>query len=450
MFIAGEVVDEKYLVEGMCNDSGGMGALLFVKDITDDQENQLVLKYCREIAEEPVKRFKREVRLLAEYEGNSKVVQLVDFNVENEPPYFVMRFYEKGDLTNIIDAISDDAEEQERIFVEMIECVSELHARDQYHRDIKPQNFLISDDGIHVSDFGLSMEIDSGTGFTRSTMYWGTPGYIPPEFLRPGGFKNADASGDVFMLGKSFYVLLTKRDPMYLLADDVAPSVFHVIERACSINKEHRYQSLSELKQSLAMAYDVILHRGGGLGETQQLLSAINDKLEQEQKYSSAQVVEFIEKLVLLERSDKIRMCFEVDRRFFAALRQPPVVDHMPEFLGAYQQMVESEDYGWSYAETIAKNMKTLFLGEDVPNKQKATALELAIDAAYRMHRFAAMDTCREMITGVTGEELGIEVASVLLRNKHAFIETIEPSECKSEQIRSAINALQKQSEENV
>ncbi len=450
MYETGAIIDGRYVVEGVCNDSGGMGALLFVRDTNKDHGYQLVMKYCRETAEEQIKRFQREVRLLAEYEGNSKVVQLIDFNVEHEPPYFVMRFYENGDLTNLIEELSGNAEQQEIIFHEMIDCVSELHSRSQFHRDIKPQNFLIGENGIHVSDFGLSMEVDSGTGFTRSSMYWGTPGYIPPEFLTHGGFKNADASGDVFMLGKSFYVLLTKRDPMYLLADGIEAPVFHVIERACAINKGHRYQSLSELRQSLVMAYDVVLHRGGGLGETQQLLSAINDKLEQEQQYSSAQVIEFIEKLALLEHSDKIRMCFEIDRRFFVAVRQPPVVQHMPEFLSVYKEMIESEDYGWSYAETIAGNMKTLFFGEDVPIKQKAVALELAIDAAYRMNRYAAMDTCRAMITGITNEELGNEVASVILRSNHTFIQTIELSECKSEQVRAAINTLNSQSEKNV
>ena len=60
------------------------------------------------------------------------------------------------------------------------------------------------------TNFGLiSTEIGSETGFTRSSAYWGTHGYIPPEFLT-GGFKHADAPGDVFMLGKTFYVLLSQ------------------------------------------------------------------------------------------------------------------------------------------------------------------------------------------------------------------------------------------------
>ena len=446
MFNTSDTINSRYEVQGVCNDSGGMGSLLFVSDTTREFEEQLVLKYCRNISEEQTKRFRREVKLLSEYAGNEKVVQLIDFDLKHDPPYFVMEHYEEGDLTNIIAELCDNPEKQEQIFLEMIDCVSEIHSRDQYHRDIKPQNFLLNNGSVLVSDFGLGMEIESDTGFTRSSRYWGTPGYLPPEFLSHGGFKHADASGDIFMLSKSFYFLLTSRDPVYLVADDIDAPIFHVIERACTINKEHRYQTLAELKQSVVMAYDVILSRGGGLGETRQLISAINDRLEQEKKYKSSEVIEFIEKLSLLGKTDQIKICHEIEKGFYLALRQSPIIDHIPDFLSAYKVMIENEDYGWAYAETIADNMKILFTGEEVLIKQKAIALELAIDAAVRMNRFAAMDTCREMICNISDDFLGMEVASIILSNRHSFIENIEPSECNSEPIRNALNIINQES----
>lgn len=438
----GDLVNGRYKVQGLCNDSGGMGALFYVSDTTGEHAQKLVLKYCRETQDEQIKRFKREVRLLNGYKGNSKVVQLFDFDLGYDPPYFVMKYYEDGDLTNIIDQLNGNLEKQESVFLNMIDCISELHSRDQYHRDIKPQNFLIDGDAVLVSDFGLSMEIESGTGFTKSSMYWGTHGYLPPEFLNHGGFKNADAAGDIFMLGKSFYVLLTNRDPLYLLSDGIESPLFHIIERACSVNKSQRYQSLADLKQNIVMAYDVLLHRSGVFGETQQLLTTINDRLEQDKRYSSKDVIEFIKKLAFLEVDDKIRICFEVERRVYAVLRQSPVVAHLKEFLDVYSEMVDNKEYSWGYAEIIVSNMKVLFSGEDVPNQLKSRALELAINAAYRMHRFAAMDLCVEMIKSITNDALGVEVAAVILRNRDTFIESIEPSECKSEAIRNAINTI--------
>jgi serine/threonine protein kinase len=436
-----DIVDHKYLVEGICSTDGGMGVLLFVQALESPLECRLVLKYCRDEADEQLKRFRREVRLLSTFKGNSKVAQLCDFNVDYDPPYYVMPYYEQGDLSKKIDALSDDLEAQEKTILQMIECLEELHSRNEFHRDIKPQNFLSDDGNIVVSDFGLTTEIGSDTAFTRSSISRGTPGYIPPEFFRHGGFKHADATSDIFMLGKTIYVLLTKREPTYLMGDDVPPPMFHVIERCCTIDKAQRYQDLAELKQAVVAAFDVLLSRGGSLGKAKQQLSAINDRLKQERKYSSTEVGDFVEQLAVLDEADQIRLCFELPNRFFSVMRQ--ITKILPTFLSIYEKLVESKYYSWSYAEIIANNMRKVFHGEEVPNSQKAFALELALLAATYMRRFAAMDTCRAMVTGIADEALGLVVATLITKHKDTFISEIEPSECNSDAVRNALQQLQ-------
>ena len=194
MFDIGEIVDGKYRVDGVCSDTGGMGAILYVTQLVDPPDYPLVLKYCRNPDDEHIKRFRREVRLLSEFSGNSKVVQIEDKNLSADPPYFVMRFYADGDLTKIATELQSSYALQEQHFLKMIDCVQELHARNEFHRDIKPQNFLREGDQLVVSDLGLSTELLSATAFTSSSALWGTHGYIPPEFLQ-GGFKHADAAG---------------------------------------------------------------------------------------------------------------------------------------------------------------------------------------------------------------------------------------------------------------
>lgn len=75
MFQIGEIVDGKYRVAGICSHSGGMGEVPFVAQLADAPAFPLVLKFCRATKDEHVKRFRREVRLLSEFKGNSKVVQ---------------------------------------------------------------------------------------------------------------------------------------------------------------------------------------------------------------------------------------------------------------------------------------------------------------------------------------------------------------------------------------
>ena len=128
------------------------------------------------------------------------------------PEWLRVRMTVKRSVSELImqQIIANDPNAQEYWFTRMIDCVSELHQNDIIHRDIKPQNFLIDGEGLVVSDFGLTTEIGSSTAFTQSSAWWGTHGYIPPEFMA-GGFKNADATGDIFMIGKTIYCLLIRR-----------------------------------------------------------------------------------------------------------------------------------------------------------------------------------------------------------------------------------------------
>lgn len=441
MINVGDVVDKKYRVDGVCSDAGGMGRVLFITSLVQSFPFQLVLKYCKNPSEEETLRFRREVRLLAAYAGNSKVVNVVDFGLDHDPPYFVMQFYPEGDLCRVIHLIQEDLATQEASFLQMIDCLQELHAKGMFHRDIKPQNFLINAGYLVISDFGLSTEIGSNTAFTRSSMHWGTQGFIPPEFLN-GGFKHATAASDIFMLGKTMYVLASNRDPMYPVADGISPQIFFIIERCCKIQPERRYQSLAELRQAIVAAFDVLTGRAGGVGKARQLLLQITSLLENDGKFNPSDVIGFIELFALLNGDDKLKLSFELPPQLFSVLSNTELVTHLSAFLSAYSHMVDGKDYGWSYAETIASNMKEVFYGADSSITDKCSALDLAIRASIYMNRFAAMDTCIEIITHVSDEALGFAVAGVVLSHDEHFLRTIEPSSCRSDSVANAIRQL--------
>jgi len=338
MFRVGDFVDGRFRVDGVCSESGGMGVILHVSPVAAVLPYRVVLKYCRGNDEEQLRRFRREVRLMASYKGNSKVAQIIEYNLDYDPPYYVMKFYAEGDISTLVPALRSSHELQERCFLQMIDCVQELHSRNEYHRDIKPANFLLDGQQIIVSDFGLTTEIGSNTAFTRSSAWWGTHGFIPPEFL-DGGFKHADASGDIFMFGKTFYALLTGRDPTYLERHGVPAPLFHIIDRCCSVSKDSRYRTLADLKQSLAAAYDVLLQRLGGLGKVKQLLSSIGEKFEAGGNYDQREILEFVEQLALVDEAEQVRVCFELPAAFFLVIGQRLSVDSLPTFLRIYERL---------------------------------------------------------------------------------------------------------------
>lgn len=73
--------------------------------------------------------------------------------------------------------------------------------------------------------------------------------------------------------------------------------------------------------------------------------------------------------------------------------------------------------------------------------------MSVAIEAAYRMNRFAAMDTCRDMVRGVRNEELGIAVNDIILQYRDTFISHFEASDFEDESIKDALRQIQQERE---
>ncbi len=435
------VIDNKYLVTGQCSDKGGMGTVVFVEPIDDFYLDRVVLKYCKISDPEILDRFRREVRLLQHFKGDSKVVEVYDTGLDHNPPYFVMKYYEKGDLTQHINLIRSNIDYQEKFFIEMVDCLHTLHQKTVFHRDIKPQNFLVDSDRLVISDLGLGTELGSSTAFTSTSVYGGTEGYIPPEFYH-GGFHHIDATSDIFMLGKSIYYLLTGRNVIYLDRTGIEPQLWSIIDRCCRPRKEERYSSTSELKNALVLAFDILQGRTDGTSKAISLLNQIVDSLNEKNSYNKTKVAEFVNYYTSLNEGDLIEITYKIPSIFFRLLTVTDMSAHISEFLRGYEVMVNAAKYNWPYAETIADNMKLIFDSDLATNQDKELALDLAIRAAVTMNRFAAMDTCTAMIASVRDDELGKLVATLILKNHEHFLIHMDTTLCKNRYVISSLAQL--------
>lgn len=442
MYSIGEGIDGKYKVVDVCSDAGGMGTILHVESIKKEYPHSIVLKYCKETDSESITRFKREVRYLAGFSGNSLIVQILDSNLNDDPPYFVMKFYTEGDLFGLSDKINGNIEFQEEIFNKMLDCVHELHASGFHHRDIKPQNFLVEGKNIVISDLGLAKEIGAGTTFTMSHEYWGTYGYMPPEF-HSGGFKTSTSPSDIFMLGKTFYSLLTGRDPLYISDTGIHPALYHVIQRCCDIKPQHRYSTIADLRQDITLAYDVILERAKGISGARQILSQIDSRLNNEGKYIETEIKDFLGLLAKLPEDERNSIIYDLPDKFYNVLAQDPIDPKLDKFLEQYEIFVKNAVVTWSYAETVAKNMRIIFSKSRNIN-QRVKALEIAIQGAIWANRFAAMDTCHEMIASVSDDDLGVAVSPLIGKFRGSFVVDIEISRCNNDVIVNALRVARK------
>jgi len=441
MFNAGEIVDGKYRVTGLCSSAGGMGTVLFVCPAAAP-DAKMVLKYCTHPDEDTRNRFRREVRVMQQFTGNAYVVPILDANLDHVPPYFVMPYFEHGDLTHQAPLLRQNYEIAEIYFNRMIDCIEQLHSHNVFHRDIKPQNFLVGNGTLVVSDFGLCTQQDSLTAFTRRSVYAGTPGYIPPEFQH-GGFRDADATGDIYMLGITFLSILCGTESLHLAAGQLPDALFVVIERACAPDKARRYQALPALRQSLALAFGVVLGRVIGSSGLRGAQQVIVDRWQSMAAADPAELGQFIEELAMLPAADQHRICIDMPAELFQAMASVPLpVGMLGRFLQIYLSMAEHADYGWSFAEIIANNMDALFCSPMASGADKAEALKAAIIAAERQNRFAAMDTCKVMIASVQDNGLAQRIFEIMLQYPAYFMENIDPLSCRAPAIREAIAVL--------
>ena len=435
----GLIIDGKYKVINVLSTKGGMGTLLVVHAVADIN-SIFALKYCLATDSENLDRFRREVRIMQDFAGNSKVVQVADSNLGHTPPYFVMPVYTDGDLSTLSPQILNDKQSLERYMLAMADCVGELHLAGKHHRDIKPANFLRTQNGIVISDFGLGMDLMSQTGGTRTSQAFGTLGYAPPEFYHSGGFKNATVRSDIFMLGKAFYNFVTGHNPQFIDKSQIEKPLFYLIDRCCKQDPAERYQSVPELKQGIVSAFDIILGRMAPLGQAQAKFAEIVKLLEQRQ-YKTEDIKSFVGLAENLTPEELFSIIAKADEAFYFVLSQ--LQHELKSYLELYHNAILSQQYlSFTYAELVADRMNIVFQTCTDPDL-RARALEIAIIHAVRNNRFAAMSTCSNMITRTPANDPAESAIVAVLQNATAaFVKNIEPTSCQNPVIANQIQRL--------
>ena len=118
------------------------------------------------------------------------------------------------------------------------------------HRDIKPDNIILTDDGtVKLVDFGAMREFRKNA--ERDTVYVGTPGYASPEQF---GFGQTDTRADIYALGMTLKHMITGEIPERGNTDKIINSNRHlakIINKAVEFDPDKRYSSVRELKQDL-------------------------------------------------------------------------------------------------------------------------------------------------------------------------------------------------------
>ncbi len=249
--------------------SGGMADVYIAMDTLLNRE--VAVKILRgELSNDPVAllRFQREAHASCAL-IHPNIVEIYDVGEDNGAHFLVMEYIRGKTLKQLIHlrgALSVD--EAIAIMKQLISATHEAHKRGIIHRDIKPQNVLVKDDGtIKMVDFGIALAHDA-LQLTQNDSVMGSVHYLAPELAKG---EQASYQSDIYALGIVFYELLSGQVPFSAeqpvqvalkhireempsirqMICDVPQSVENIILKASAKRKEYRYSSCLEMLQDL-------------------------------------------------------------------------------------------------------------------------------------------------------------------------------------------------------
>ncbi|MDX9830215.1 MAG: protein kinase [Anaerolineae bacterium] len=155
--------------------------------------------------EEFVARFRREALAVADLD-HPNILHVYDAGFVQGMYYIVMAFVDGGSLRDLVSQGPLEPEYALSIASQVADALHHAHQRGIVHRDVKPNNILLSRDGRPLlSDFGIAKALHESTGLTRTGMSIGTPEYMAPEQIQG---QKVDARTDIYALGIVLYEML--------------------------------------------------------------------------------------------------------------------------------------------------------------------------------------------------------------------------------------------------
>lgn len=271
MIAKGQKINDRYQVVKMIGEGGMANVYLALDTILDRYVAVKVLRGDLANDEKFVRRFQREA-ISASSLNHPNIVEMYDVGEDNGKYFIVMEYVDGKTLKSLIKKRGSlTLHEVIDIMLQLTSAISCAHNSYIIHRDIKPQNVLILDDGrVKITDFGIAMALNSSE-LTQTNSVMGSVHYLPPEQASGSG---STIKSDVYSLGILMYELLTGKVPfkgenaveiaikqmkeqipsVCKINPDIPQSIENIILKACAKNPKNRYDSVSEMYNDLQTA----------------------------------------------------------------------------------------------------------------------------------------------------------------------------------------------------
>lgn len=253
---------------------GGMADVYLAYDII--LKRKVAIKILRgSLSKDPITlmRFQREASAISKL-SHPNVVDVYDVGEYEGHHYIVMEYVRGRTLKQLISQRGAlHKEEALDIMKQLTMAIQHAHEHQIIHRDVKPQNVLVKDDGtVKITDFGIALVHDS-LSLTQDKSILGSAHYMAPETTKgESPTKQVDIyalgivfyellSGKVPFQGENAYAIATKHlhDPMPFIRSfnpTVPQTIENIIQHACAKDKAHRYSSTKEMLYDLEHCLD--------------------------------------------------------------------------------------------------------------------------------------------------------------------------------------------------
>lgn len=255
----GHVVGGCELIEPI--GQGGMGTVFRARHLELQRDVAVkILHPSLALREEFTRRFHQESRVLAALD-HPNIVRIHDSGAQGDLLYLSMEFVDGGSFRRRLREGRIPVDQIRRQFGLLLDAVDHAHGRGILHRDLKPDNLMLTRDGLlKVADFGLAKIAGpdrSPFGSTATGVAMGTPYYMAPEVL--DNAKSFDVRSDIYSLGVILHELLTGRAPAGALTapsrDGAESDAFDaVVLKALDRLPDRRFQTIDEFRRAFVAA----------------------------------------------------------------------------------------------------------------------------------------------------------------------------------------------------
>ena len=269
----GQKISDRYQIIKAIGEGGMANVYLAYDTILDRNVAVKVLRGDLAGDEKFVRRFQREA-LSASSLTHPNIVEVYDVGEDNGQYYIVMEYVEGRNLKDLVKkrgklTISEVID----IMLQITDGMSVAHDSYIIHRDIKPQNIMILENGlVKIMDFGIAMAMNS-TQLTQTNSVMGSVHYLPPE---QANGKGATLQSDIYSMGIVMYELLTGslpyrgdnaveialkhlKEPLPSIRaslPNIPQSIENIIIRATAKNPKNRYSDAREMHNDLLTCLD--------------------------------------------------------------------------------------------------------------------------------------------------------------------------------------------------